>query len=441
MDTELNTPGMEEVEYLAALLLKQLRHEITETELQYLENWKASHPSHALVSEQVNDSEQLLNDLLAMKQVDLEGRWQQISAQINPAKMPAPLYRRWYAWAAAALVLFIAGAITWPYLASKKTLPPVVENKENKGDDFNIPPGGNRAMLTLSNGSVINLDNAANGQVAKEGNENVVKLKDGELKYQSVPAQPGANGQLPIVYNTLATPRGGQYQLLLPDGSKVWLNAASSIKYPTHFSEKERRVAITGEVYFDVSPLPASPPAGGGGGGKNSIPFVVDVLPPTGQGIDAEVEVMGTQFNIMAYNDEKAITTTLVNGKVKVSVPASTPGNNPFKLLAAGQQAQIPQPIKGAVTSDLIKVMKVEDMDDALAWKNGLISLNNSGIKEIMRTLSRWYNIEVNYPGKVPNYKFSGTIPRSENLSTVIKILENNGVHFRLQKNVISVLP
>lgn len=429
MDTELNTSGMEEVEYLAALLLKQLRHEITEAELQYLENWKASHPSHALVSEQVNDSEQLLNNLLAMKQVDMEGRWQQISAQINPVKKLVPLYRRWYTYAAAALVLIIAGAISWPYLATKKSPQPVVENKEYTSADFNIPPGGNRAMLTLSNGSVINLENAANGSVAKEGNENVVKLKDGELKYENTT---GAATSEEIV-NTLSTPRGGQYSLVLPDGSKVWLNAASSIKYPTHFSGKERRVVITGEVYFEVAKLPGTE-------GKRE-PFIVDVLPPTGQGIGAEVEVLGTQFNIMAYNDERTITTTLVNGKVKVSVPASTPGDNTFKLLTAGQQAQILQPIKGVVTSDLIKVLKVEDMDDALAWKNGFISLNNSGIRDIMRTLSRWYNIEVNYPGKVPDYKFSGSISRSENLSTVIKTLEYNGVHFKLQKNVISVLP
>jgi len=431
MDTELNTSGMEEVEYLAALLLKQLRHEITEAELQYLENWKASHPSHALVSEQVNDSEQLLNDLLAMKQVDMEGRWQQISAQINPVKrlVPLYLYRRWYSYAAAALVLIIAAAISWPYLAPKKSPKPVIENKEYTSADFNIPPGGSRAMLTLSNGSVINLENAANGAVAKEGNENVVKLKDGELKYEY---STGAATSAEMV-NTLSTPRGGQYRLVLPDGSKAWLNAASSIKYPTHFSGKERRVAITGEVYFEVAKLPGTE-------GRRE-PFIVDVLAPTGQGVGAEVEVLGTQFNIMAYNDERAITTTLVNGKVKVSVPASTPGNNSFKLLTAGQQAQILQPIKGVVTSDLIKVVKVEDLDDALAWKNGFISLNNSGIKDIMRTLSRWYNIEVNYPGKVPDYKFSGSISRSENLSTVIKTLEYNGVHFKLQNNVISVLP
>ena len=429
MDTELNTSGMEDVEYLAALLLKQLRNEITEAEWQYLENWKASHPSHALVSEQVNDSERLMNDLLAMKQVNLEGRWQQISAQINPVKKPAPVYRRWYAYAAAAIILIIAGAISWPYLAPKRSPRPVVKNKEYTAADFNFPPGGNRGTLTLSNGAVINLENAANGKVAQDGNENIVKLKDGELEYKSAIG----NQQSAITFNTLSTPRGGQYQLILPDGSKVWLNAASSIKYPTRFTEKERRVVITGEVYFEVAKLMGTE-------GKRK-PFIVDVLQAGKGSVSAEVEVLGTRFNIMAYNDERAITTTLVNGKLRVSVPASTSGDNSFKLLAAGQQAQILSPIKGVVTGNLIKVVKVEDLDDALAWKNGLISLNNSDIRDIMRTLSRWYNVDVNFPGKVPAYKFSGSISRSENLSTVIKTLEYNGVHFKLQKNVISVLP
>jgi ferric-dicitrate binding protein FerR (iron transport regulator) len=417
MDTELNTSGMEEIEYLAALLLKQLRHEITVAELQYLENWKASHPSHALISEQVNNSEQLLSDLLAMKQVDLESRWHQITAQIDPVSKPVPLYRRWYTYAAAALVLLVAGAITWPYVIPKRSLPPIVENKEYTSADFSVPPGGNKAMLTLANGKVIELENAANGKLAQQGNAAIVKLKDGELKYEQVP---GASSTEAIV-NTLSTPRGGQYSVVLPDGSKVWLNAASSIKYPTNFSAKERRVVITGEAYFNVAKLP-------GEEGKRK-PFIVDVQSPTGEGTVAEMEVMGTQFNIMAYNEERTIATTLVNGKVKVSA------NNNYKLLGAGQQAQI------SMGSDDIKVVRVEDLDDALAWKNGFISLNNSDIKYIMRTLSRWYNIEVKFPGKVPGFKFNGTISRSENISTVIKTLEYNGVHFKLQKNSISVLP
>jgi ferric-dicitrate binding protein FerR (iron transport regulator) len=421
MDTESNIPGMEEVDYLAALLLKQLRNELTETELQYLEKWKAGHPSYAQVSEQINDGDQLLNDLLAMKQVDKEGWWQQISKRVTVVKKPAPLYRRWYTYAAAALVLLMAGAITWPYFNPKKLPAPVVEKQTP--EDIEIAPGGNRALLTLSTGSVINLENATNGKLAQEGNANVVKLKDGELKYEQT-----GDAATTTVWNTLSTPRGGQYNLVLPDGSKVWLNAASSIKYPTHFSANERRVSITGEAFFEVT--------------RKKIPFRVTIPPQPGAGHSCEVEVLGTGFNIMAYNDEDAIKTTLVNGKIKVSVSSTThTESNLFKLLAPGQQAQIPKATSGVAINDLIKVVGVGDMNDALAWKNGFISLNNSDIKYIMRTISRWYNVEVSYQGKLPDYKFTGYIPRSENFSSVIKTLEFSGVHFRLQKNKLTILP
>jgi ferric-dicitrate binding protein FerR (iron transport regulator) len=215
----------------------------------------------------------------------------------------------------------------------------------------------------------------------------------------------------------------------LPDGSKVWLNAASSIKYPTRFSARERKVAITGEVYFEVA--------------RKKIPFKV-IIPPRqgGAGPGAEVEVLGTQFDVMAYNDEDAIKTTLVNGKIKVSVPSTTPAeNNIFKLLAPGQQAQIPQRTTGLAINDLIKVVQVGDMGDALAWKNGFISLNNSDIKHIMRAISRWYNVEVSYQGKLPGYTFTGYIPRTENFSSVIKTLEYGGVHFKQEKNKLIILP
>jgi len=148
---------------------------------------------------------------------------------------------------------------------------------------------------------------------------------------------------------------------------------------------------------------------------------------------------VGTQFNIMAYVDENAIKTTLVNGKVKISVPGSAQGNN-VKLLAPGQQAQIQQ-AAGVAGGGVIKVIDLEEMEDALAWKNGFISLNNSDIRSIMRILSRWYNIEVSYQGEMPDYKFNGHFPRSGNISNVIKTLEYAGVHFKLEKNKISVLP
>jgi ferric-dicitrate binding protein FerR (iron transport regulator) len=427
MDTASNLQHMEEVDYLTALLLKQLRQEITPEELQYLENWKASHPSYARVGEQVNDGEQLLADLLAMKQVDMEGWWQKISEQIDIVKKPVAFYRRWYTYAAAAVVLLVAGAITWPLISSKKS-PDAVNEKQHTA--INVQPGGNKATLTLSDGSSINLGNAANGTVAEEGSVQVIKLKEGELKYESSIV----NRQSAKTYNTLSTPRGGQYQLVLPDGSKVWLNAASSIKYPTQFAANERKVAITGEVYFEVVP------------GKKKIPFIVTVQSPTGSNL-AQVEVLGTQFNIMAYDDEAAIKTTLVNGKVMVSQLQRASQNNTtdsYKLLTPGQQAQIPQHMVIADSRPPIKVIDIadtEEMDVALGWKNGYFTFNNADIRSIMRSLARWYNVEIGYQGKIPEYTFTGSIPRKENISAVVKILEYEGIRFRKEQNKIIVVP
>jgi ferric-dicitrate binding protein FerR (iron transport regulator) len=424
MDTEMNISGMDEADYIAALLLKQLRQEITDEELQYLERWKAAHPSNTLVYDQVNDSEQLLADLTSMKQIDMEGWWQKISAEITPIKRTVPFYRRWYTYAAAAVVLIMAGAITWQYWQPKKIPATVTETYVPAVVD--VQPGGNKAMLTLSNGRVINVGEANNGTLAQEGNVNVVKLKEGEIKYERT----GVNLQQGVVWNTLSTPRGGQYSLLLPDGSKVWLNAASSIKYPAQFSENQRRVIITGEVYFDVVAARSN---------TGKVPFIVDVQSVAGAS-QAEVEVLGTSFNIKAYDDETDIKATLLKGKVKISALQSPAGEGrTFKLLAPGQQAQIPH--KALAGKDPIKVVDLDDSAAVLGWKNGLVPLQNADIKSIMRMISRWYNIEVDYQGQTPDYTFSGTLPLKENLSAVIKVLEFNGVRFKVEPNKIIILP
>jgi transmembrane sensor len=433
MDTELNISDMEETDYLTALLLKQLRQEITEEELQVLENRKVSDPSFARVCEQVNDGEQLLANLLALKQVDMEGWWQKISEQIEIASKPVPFYRRWYTYAAAAVLVLAAGTFTWKYLMPAKPLEPVIE-KHITGT-VNVSPGGNRATLTLSDGAIINLGNATNGKLAQEGNVNVVKLKDGELKYESAigpgqnreqsPSDRGIRAGAITTYNTLSTPRGGQYQLVLPDGSLVWLNAASSIKYPTRFATGERHVTITGEVYFEVSDARNA--------ANRKRPFIVTVQSLAGKSL-AEVEVLGTRFNIMAYDDEASVKTTLLNGKVKVSVsPADERGN--YKLLTPGQQAQIPQLAAGTAAKDPIKVIEMEEVEDVIGWKKGYVTLKNVDIKTIMRMLSRWYDVDINYQGDPPAYTFTGTLPLKDNLSAVMQVLEYAGVHLNLQQN------
>jgi ferric-dicitrate binding protein FerR (iron transport regulator) len=318
----------------------------------------------------------------------------------------------------------VAGALTWQYWQPKK-MPTVTETYTPAIVD--VQPGGNKATLTLSTGTVIDLAKAGSGKLAQEGNVNVVKQKEGEIRYERT-----GDGDLQqgVSWNTLSTPRGGQYSLVLPDGSKVWLNAASSIKYPAQFSANERRVSITGEAYFDVVSL-----------GRNSkkLPFVVTVQSTAGTGV-AQIEVLGTSFNIMAYDDETAVKTTLLNGKVKISALQSPAGEgNAFKLLAPGQQAQIPHTTLAG--KDPIKVIDLEDAKDILGWKNGLVSLQNADIRTIMRMISRWYNIEVEYQGQAPDYTFTGTLPLKENLSAVIKVLEFGGVRFKMQQNKIIILP
>jgi transmembrane sensor len=209
------------------------------------------------------------------------------------------------------------------------------------------------------------------------------------------------------------------------------LNAASSIKYPAQFSANERRVTITGEAYFDVV---ATSPA------SKKLPFIVTVQSVAGAGV-AEVEVLGTSFNIMAYDDETAINTTLLKGKVKISALQSPAGEGrAFKMLAPGQQAQIPH--VAIAGKDPIKVIDLEDSeDDVLGWKNGLVPLQNADIRTIMRMISRWYNIEVEYQGQTPEYTFTGTLPLKENLSAVLKVLEFGGVRFKMEQNKIIILP
>ncbi len=266
-------------------------------------------------------------------------------------------------------------------------------------------PGGDRAVLTLADGSAIMLDSAHNGTLSQQGNTRVLKLNNGELAYHSSGEKPGE-----IHYNTIATPNGGQYQVILADGTKVWLNAASSLHFPTSFAGKERRVEITGEAYFEVAHNAA-------------MPFIV-------KNGDAEVRVLGTHFNINAYNDESAVKVTLLEGQVNVTQLNA----HRSQLLSPGQQASM------HVNSD-IKVNSDVDMEAVMAWKNGLFNFTYADIKTIMRQVGRWYDIEVSYEGNLPEREFSGKISRNTNASNVLKILEQSNIHFRMENKKIIVMP
>lgn len=276
-----------------------------------------------------------------------------------------------------------------------------------------ILPGGNKATLTLANGKQITLDGAGNGKLAEESGIVITKTKDGQLVY-TISEKSGVpqNGQLAM--NTISTPKGGQYQINLPDGSKVWLNAASSLRYPAVFTGHSRKVSLTGEAYFEVAKAPAS------------MPFKVQTAHQT-------VEVLGTHFNINAYTDEPGTKTTLLEGAVKVSLPEIVKATIATEVvLKPGQQS--------AISGERLNVNFV-NTEAAVAWKNGMFRFKDADLQTVMRSVARWYDVEVDYEGNLPARQFSGEIHRNVNLSELLDILSFYKVHFRIDGKKITVTP
>ncbi|WP_168208792.1 FecR family protein [Chitinophaga sp. XS-30] len=311
-----------------------------------------------------------------------------------PERVPVRLwFTRYRAAAAAILFLLCAGG----YLMVREALRPDVATVL---PDTGIPPGRDKAMLTLGDGAVVSLDSGA-ARVIQQG-ATMVTQQGGQLRYNVT----GGNG--PVSLNTLTTPRGGQFRVVLPDGTAVWLNAASSLRYPTAFEGKYRRVSVTGEAYFEVA-------------ANADMPFLVTVADRM------EVSVLGTHFNINAYPDESGIHTTLLEGSVRVSERSAKSA----VLLKPGQQAQLRLPATGEPAG----IMITDDVNTAqiVAWKNGAFDFDGKKLEEVMRQLSRWYDVDVIYEGTVPDKQFWGRMGRDLTLSQCLAILEKMEVRFRLE--------
>ena len=313
--------------------------------------------------------------------------------------------RRWLLkLSAAAMIVSLTGIGAWFYLsepAAKET----VKGVSVKALQNDVSPGKGKATLTLADGSTILLDNATNGMITRQGNTKIIKLSNGQLKYTVTGA---ANDQ--VMLNTMRTPRGGEYQLTLPDGTQVWLNSASSITYPTAFSGSQRKISITGEAYFEVAK-------------DKSKAFQVNIA---GRG---KVEVFGTHFNINAFSDEPGIYITLVEGAVKVS------NKQQELMMKPGEQAVIDQNQK-------LILHKHVDTEEVIAWKNGYFVFNNATLGMIMRQVQRWYDVDVVYEGDIQNERFVGKVPRSENASKLIKVLElTHTVKFNIIGKKIIIKP
>ena len=312
-----------------------------------------------------------------------------------------PVRRYVYGAAAAVLALIVAGSVYFFTREQQPAQPQQIATAE-------ILPGHDGAVLTLANGKQVVLDNQADGVIAGNTDENISK-KGGELIVGG-DEQSHHNTSL----NTLTTPRGRQFALALPDGSKVWLNAASAIKFPAAFAQEERTVYLSGEGYFEIAKKTDAQ-------GKR-IPFRVVVNQKS------TIEVLGTHFNINAYEDEKSIRTTLLEGAVKVSASTNT------VTLVPGQQA--------AVIADHITVDKHADLEEATSWKNGLFVFNGrADLQEVMRQLSRWYDVEIVFKGEAPDIAFTGEMQRNLSLQQVTKGLAAMGVNFKIEGRKVIIYP
>jgi len=327
-----------------------------------------------------------------------------------------------YAAVAAAVLLLVCG-LTWIYVG--RTSRPMVATNERPTADTVIVPGGNKAVLTLANGRRVILDSARNGLLAMQGMTGVVKKDDGAISYVRGRAVSGSGGTDSeengggglsaggLLYNTVATPRGGQYAVTLPDGTRVWLNAASSIRFPTAFTGGERRVEISGEAYLEVAPDKARP-----------FRVAVDY---SNAGRQMEVEVLGTQFNVMAYEDEGVVKTTLLQGAVRLVHGTMA------KVLRPGEQGQW--------KDGVFRLTGDADTSAVVAWKNGQTLFAGEDITAIMRKVSRWYDVDVAYRGELPKRNFTGGISRAADISQLLKILELNHIHFLVEGRKITLMP
>jgi transmembrane sensor len=331
----------------------------------------------------------------APRDIDYLNIKQQMWLKINPQiASPVRLQSNKRNWslriAAAAAILLISALALFFYLSPKNTPASALASQD-------IKPGANKALLTLADGRKISLTDAMNGEVAQQAGVRITKNSDGQLVYQAaVDAKSNAENE----YNTIEAPKGGQWQVILPDGSKVFLNALSSLKYPVRFSKRERRVELNGEAYFEISH-------------NKNLPFRVATKGQT-------VEVLGTHFNIMAYQNDQAVKTTLLTGSVRVANASES------LILKPGEQSQLVQ--------DKMKVVQGVDLEDVMAWKNGYFKFDEN-LADVMAKVSRWYDVEVDYQLQPdPVFKYKGEISRNKNLSEILNMLEYTGnVHFKIE--------
>ena len=386
---------MHSEEKYAELAEKWMNGTITPEEERVFAEWyNANQDEEVIVSAAfASDEEEHRNRILAHIRANMKG------------SLPGRRSRWLPAVAAAVLLLAGAGALWWGRGRSADRTPQIADATPATV----IKPVTDKAILTLDDGSTVNLEAAADGSTTANGAAHIDR-QAARLVYKSGQTAGATEAATPAVttYNTLTTPRGGLYSVILPDGTKAWLNASSSLRYPVAFRGATREVTLTGEGYFEVAPNAAQP-------------FVVRVGGVT-------VNVLGTHFDVMAYDDEPAMTTTLLEGAVDVQA-----GDKRLKLIP-GEQGQL-------IKDDNRFFSAKADVDQAIAWKKGVFKFKSEDIRSVMRKVSRWYDVDVTFEGTI-NEHFTGAVPRDADVAGLLKTMElTNSIHFRVRGNRITVTP
>lgn len=385
---------MAHLERYQLLASKWLDGTISKEELAEFAAWYDAHPDQVIE----------IPEFFAANEEELKRRiFEQVENRIAPSQPKRTFYK--YAAIAAALVLaFLCGFMVW-HRTNNDSVAHIV------GQQHDISPGGNKAMLNLANGQVVVLDSLSVGEVIELAGVRIRKMADGQVIHEMVNTN---HGDEPADFVTISTPRGGQYGVTLPDGTMVWLNSATSLRYPTKFDHVRREVQLLhGEAFFEVTQLKED---------AHAVPFIVHCR-------EQEVRVLGTQFNISAYDDDESMHTTLVEGSIQLS-HEYLPGT---RLLKPGEQLRIVNQGKTIQVSEV-------DTEVFTAWKNGHFYFNDADIYDIMRQFSRWYDIDVHYGVKPANDLYVGKIPRSITLATALDILQIAGINFMISERQLTIV-
>lgn len=393
---------------IPALIMKHLKGVLLEEERVELEEWLNKSKSNQALFDELTDDEKVKIKLRRFQSIKKDDLWDKTIRMINQEEddhheVVVKRLLPWHRIAAIASVLILVSITSYLFFGSNQdeSSHQIVESQIMQ----DLAPGGDKAFLTLADGTVISLD-SIRGEISLMGGMKVRKTAEGKIVYEV--ASSNLRNDESLKYNQISTPRGGQYQIVLSDGTKVWLNSASSLKYPIQFDGKVRSVELTGEAYFEVNTK--------NGQTNQPIPFFVK----TSKQI---IEVLGTHFNVSSYEDEESVKTTLLEGKVSVSIN-SNDFERPSIILKPSEQA--------ILSKNSFNVIEVNG-EDFVAWKDGYFSFQRADLKTVMHQLSRWYDVDIVYTGEIPKETFTGKIYRNMSISKVLEVLAFAGVNFKIE--------